>query len=75
MSEYTTDAINWTASTVSGNGTLAPTETLEDPDEKYLKDVANKLTLYLQPVITFGGIIGNVLMFMVMQVCVVTRHW
>ena len=67
MDENVTVANNYTASPVSENGTIKATEAPEDPDE-YLNDVAKKLTLYIQPVITLGGLMGNVIMFMVMQV-------
>ena len=69
----TTIVNDWTGPTISGNGTFETTAAPEDPNEAYLKDVASKLTLYIHPVITFGGIIGNVLMFMVMQVCRITK--
>ena len=63
------------ATAIADNGTFEPTVAPEDPYEEYMRDVANKLFMYIQPVITFGGIIGNVLMFMVMQVFTIGWYW
>ena len=58
---------------IDGTTGLPNTTTASPPEEDgnseaYLYDVAEKIFLYVDPVITFGGIIANMLMLAVMLV-------